>query len=406
MKAKRCLKIIGVLILGFLLASCVSMTTEPPQNIICSGQDLNPFLEKGDYVKKVDNFLVIFDASSSMSGKQSIRWYKKQQKYFLADNLLKCMNESIPEIALNGGMRIFGPVAPEEGLIYGMTNYTKDGFNEALLSVDSTKGSTSIANAISQSSIDLEQTSGKTAVILVSDGLSKDPAEAVAAAAAMKDKYGDKVCISTVLLGDNRDAKATMNAIAENGKCDFAVSPDGRTLLSTNAMTDFVIDVFLTKAVKSMPPQDSDGDGVTDAIDQCPNTPKGAKIDKVGCPIPLKEKVSITLHIEFDYDKDAVRPEYHSHIEKVADFLKAYPETNAILEGHTDSIGNDEYNIDLSNRRAMSVKKYLIDKFETDGARISTVGYGESKPIATNDTAEDRQKNRRVVANIMTITIK
>ena len=84
----------------------------------------------------------------------------------------------------------------------------------------------------------------------------------------------------------------------------------------------------------------------------------------------------------------------------MANLLKAYPKTDAELEGHTDSIGTDEYNMALSRRRAESVKKYLVEKFSIDETRISTLGYGESKPAASNETDEGRQNNRRVVANI------
>ena len=110
--------------------------------------------------------------------------------------------------------------------------------------------------------------------------------------------------------------------------------------------------------------------------------------------------------MEFDFDKDAVRPQYHGDIEKVANFLRAYPKTNGVLEGHTDSIGSEEYNMQLSKRRAESVKKYLVEIFNVDGARLTTVGHGESMPVASNKTDAGRQKNRRVVANIITITVK
>ena len=78
--------------------------------------------------------------------------------------------------------------------------------------------------------------------------------------------------------------------------------------------------------------------------------------------------------------------------------------TNAELEGHTDSIGTEEYNMTLSRRRAESVKKYLVEKMSTDASRISTIGYGESFAVDTNETEEGRQKNRRVVANIEAVT--
>ncbi|MDI6742070.1 MAG: OmpA family protein [Smithella sp.] len=113
---------------------------------------------------------------------------------------------------------------------------------------------------------------------------------------------------------------------------------------------------------------------------------------------PMKEKVTISLNIEFDTDKAVVKDNYYSEIKKVADFMKEFPDTNVTIEGHTDAIGSQEYNQALSERRASSVRQYLIDKFGMDGSRISAVGYGEDLPVDTNDTEEGRQKNRRVDA--------
>ncbi|MBE9520042.1 MAG: OmpA family protein, partial [Proteobacteria bacterium] len=368
MKAKYFLKVFGVLILAVFLTSCASMTKEPPQNYICAGQDLNPMVERGEYVKKVDNFLVILDTSSTMSERQTISWYKKQQKFLHAKDLITCMNQTIPGIELNGGIRVFGKVLPEEGLIYGMTGYTKAGVDDGLASIEKTGGFSPITESITLARTDLEETTGKTAVILFSDGKNTDGSDPVAAAKEMKGQFGDDICIYTVLLGESAKGKAVMDGIAEVGKCDFTIATDAKTLISTNAMTDFVVNVFLKKGAKVRPPVDIDGDGITDSIDKCPETPGGIKVDKVGCPIPIKEKISITLHIEFDFDKDDVRPEYNPQIEEVANFLKAYPDKDVSLEGHTDSEGSDAYNDELSKRRAESVKNVLIETFGIDAA--------------------------------------
>jgi len=148
---------------------------------------------------------------------------------------------------------------------------------------------------------------------------------------------------------------------------------------------------------------DSDSDGVCDYKDKCPGTPAGAKVDENGCPIILKEKVSIELRVEFDFDQAVVKPQYYDEIKKVADFMKAYIYTKAVLEGHTDSMGSDKYNQKLSQKRAEAVKQCLIDKFGVAPERLSAVGYGESRPIADNNTDEGRQRNRRVVAVISAI---
>lgn len=176
--------------------------------------------------------------------------------------------------------------------------------------------------------------------------------------------------------------------------------------------------------VAPVPEPDTDGDGVIDRLDQCPDTPAGVKVDAVGCPldsdkdgvydyldkcpdtpIDLKVdkdgcpmKVTINLNVLFDFDKANVKPKYHNEIKRVADYMNAYPWEKATLEGHTCSLGTDAYNQKLSQRRVDNIKAYLVDKFGISADRLTAVGYGESKPIATNDTEEGRQLNRRVQA--------
>ena len=112
----------------------------------------------------------------------------------------------------------------------------------------------------------------------------------------------------------------------------------------------------------------------------------------------LAEKVTIDLEVLFETDKALVQPEYYQKVEKVADFMRKYPNTVATIEGHTDSRASDAYNKALSQRRVDAVKNVLVSHFGVDPERLSAIGYGESQPRASNDTAEGRQLNRRVVA--------
>ena len=110
--------------------------------------------------------------------------------------------------------------------------------------------------------------------------------------------------------------------------------------------------------------------------------------------------VTITLNVEFDTDKAVVKDKYRSEIKKVADFMKTYPNTTAVIEGHTDNVDSAEYNQKLSEARANSVRQYLINNFGIKASRLTAVGYGLTKPIASNNTEEGRQQNRRVQAVI------
>ena len=421
MRVKNIAASLVVLLLGFVLAGCAGLSTKSTADISCTTRDTNAMLKSGEYRKKVDNFLIIQDASTSMSDKLGKPFTYEPSKLALSKDLVRCLNNTLPsDFDVEAGMRIFGPVYADGGLIYGMTRYSNPGLDNAVLSVTGTGGITPIANALIYGAYDLSDTEGRTAVILFSDGINNVDADPVAAAAAMKDMFGNNICIYTVLLGNDPVGRTTMEQIAAAGNCGFATEAnnlharmlsDGSMVGTADGMADFVTAVFLEKApppapMKKMVDLDSDGDGVTDSLDQCPNTPKGIKVDSAGCPVPIPDKVSITLLVEFDFDKDTVKPKYHSDLEKVANFLKAYPDTTGELEGHTDSIGSDEYNMTLSKRRAESVKKYLVGKFNINAARLTTVAHGESQPVASNKSDEGRQRNRRVVANIVTITMK
>lgn len=118
---------------------------------------------------------------------------------------------------------------------------------------------------------------------------------------------------------------------------------------------------------------------------------EGAQVKRVG------EGIQITFDsgILFDFDKATLRAASQEQLAKMAGILNKYPDTNILLEGHTDATGSDDYNLDLSRRRAQSVNDYLVGLGVTAG-RFSIKGYGESQPIATNDTDAGRQLNRRV----------
>ncbi|NQY94375.1 MAG: OmpA family protein, partial [Campylobacteraceae bacterium] len=138
---------------------------------------------------------------------------------------------------------------------------------------------------------------------------------------------------------------------------------------------------------------DDDKDGVVNSKDKCPDTITGAIVDNTGCA------VTVNLHINFDTDSSIIKNTYENKIEEFVSFLKKYPSVKAKIEAHTDATGSQNYNKKLSQRRANSAVKALLD-LDIDESRLEAIGYGELKPIKSNKTKEGRASNRRVEAVI------
>jgi len=154
-------------------------------------------------------------------------------------------------------------------------------------------------------------------------------------------------------------------------------------------------------------PVDSDGDGIPDGLDQCPGTAPGVAVDDKGCPTTLGSgRFKITgsgadlrfEDVHFEFDKSDLTDYAKEMLDDAANVInqvaEKYPGLKIDVSGHTDSTGTDGYNQGLSERRANAVKQYLLRKGVEPG-RLNTYAYGESKPVATNDTEEGRAQNRR-----------
>ncbi|ROM96856.1 OmpA family protein [Pseudomonas brassicacearum] len=114
---------------------------------------------------------------------------------------------------------------------------------------------------------------------------------------------------------------------------------------------------------------------------------------------PVAEVVRVQLDVKFDFNKAVVKPNSYGDVKNLADFMKQYPNTTTVVEGHTDNVGPDAYNQKLSQRRADAVKQVLV-KDGVEANRVHSVGYGKSRPIADNSTDAGRAANRRVEAQV------
>lgn len=151
---------------------------------------------------------------------------------------------------------------------------------------------------------------------------------------------------------------------------------------------------------------DTDGDTVGDKADHCPLV--AGTVAAKGCALDealLEEIKSASEHIYFNSGKSTIKAESFPDLDKLAAIFKEHPEVKASIEGHTDSQGNDQMNLDLSKARAKAVKDYLIKK-GVDADHLTSEGFGETRPVATNDTAEGRAKNRRVIVQTSLYKVK
>ncbi|MBF0108976.1 MAG: OmpA family protein [Magnetococcales bacterium] len=169
-------------------------------------------------------------------------------------------------------------------------------------------------------------------------------------------------------------------------------------------------------------PLDSDGDGVVDGLDQCPGTPRGTQVDAKGCPVPLPPVDSdgdgvvddadkcpgtpkgasvnhvgcwVLENLHFDIDKAVIKAVDFPLLDGVLGVLNKNPSMKVEIQGHTDTTGSRRYNQKLSEKRAEAVRAYLVGKGVAK-ARITTVGYGKDKPVADNVSPQGRAANRRV----------
>lgn len=149
-------------------------------------------------------------------------------------------------------------------------------------------------------------------------------------------------------------------------------------------------------------PQDLDKDGIADYQDRCLNTSIGSLVDQQGCAVRISDIAPTLSDLAFTSGSSEMNEEYITELKSLATFLQRYQNTVAVIEGHTDSTGDAQFNAELSEKRAASIRKVLIEQFGIDPSRLKAVGYGESRPIASNITKEGRAKNRRVDTKIET----
>ncbi len=372
-----------------LSAGCATQSITSFQDF--QAKDLNPAVLSGHLQQQKNTFFVINDSSSSMSDTYLGTGFSGDSKLSVEKTLLDRMNKTIPDIALSSGLRSFGFGSC---LSWGYTqlnqavqSYSSSSFDSAIKSLDCSSGGTPVASAFEAASTDLASASGNIAVILLSDGHNYTMSP-VTQVQALKEQYGDKLCVYTVWVGNEKEqsGQAVLQQLSDISGCGFSTT--AHVISSGNGMADFVSKVFFTRATPIVKDGDRDRDGVPDSKDKCPDTPRGAIVDKDGC---------WAFHgVLFDFDQASIKSGYEHLFNNAIKVLKLNPGLTVEIQGHTDSRGTVTYNQNLSERRAEAVKRYLVNN-GINASRLTTKGFGESHPVASNKTESGRSENRRVV---------
>jgi len=366
-------------------------------------------LQAEGYVQKVDSFIIVLDSSSSMGTVYEDDVAERYSRFMIAKDIVSRMNNTIPEMEIQGTLQRFGYGYTANGklteAVYGPTVYSRSDLEYALQSIITPGGDSPAGLAIGATSKIVGSTEGKSAVIVISDGerLNDDPLMEVK---TLRNQFGGRTCLYTIWVGSKTKSKAFMEKIAAEMECGFSVAADD--IATSEGMEDFVRKVFFAR--------DSDGDGVPDDEDECPGTPPGIQVDAVGCAGDsdgdgVTDDIDVCLGtpkgaivdqrgcwvvkgVKFDYKKWDVKPQFNTNLDNIISVLKNTPDLKIRVEGHTDNIGSEKYNLNLSKKRAESIKAYLVEK-GIDESRITSTGLGFSKPRAGNDTKEGRALNRR-----------
>ena len=306
---------------------------------------------------KVANFALFVDQSGSMYQQHRDA---KEVKEILVKRVLDQMNAQIPQLGYKGGLYLFAPFAATTP----MAPYLRTAMRSGIASIPDSQPvfwrMTPMGEGVGDLAGVVNGLTGSTAIIMFSDGEQNKGPDPIEATRQMIGARPD-VCVHVVSFADSDYGQWMNRRISHVGQgCLYA---EGTELMNNGAaLEQFVRDVF--------------------------------------CGAPAKQKI-VLRGVNFDFDKAIIKPEGKSVLDAAIQTLKEQPDVRIAVEGHTDSVGTDAYNQGLSERRAEAVVEYLAAGGIARG-RMSAKGFGESKPVASNETEDGRAQNRRVEFGIVT----
>ncbi len=328
-----------------------------------------PLVASAEMVKKVDNFIVFMDQSGSMAQAKAPAGHQKLDQAIEAVTLL---DKVTPELGYNSSVALFAPYK----MLSNPATYKNGSLTSAATGFTPPfNHMTPMGDGLADIGPVIGQLSGKTALILYTDGESNKGVDPVAEAKALYGKYGSNLCIHVVSYADVPVGQQTVDGIRALNGCNVIV--EGKSLVTDAAMTQFAKDVLYEE-----------------------KQPAPAVVKPAPKPTPapvlvVVAKEVITFNLLFGFDKSAITDEMVPVLEQAKRILEEDSGVDFVVSGHTDSTGPEVYNQGLSERRAASVKNWLVSN-GVSAKRLQTVGYGETRSKYDNSTREGRKLNRRV----------
>jgi len=338
--------------------------------------DLNPQIKSGQLVQKMDNFVVLFDKSSSM-GELRKPMANELTRLIHGKDATKNMIATIPEIKLNAGLRTFW--ANETALIYGMTSLVKEDYTKAINSIENVHHRTPMGKAITAAGVDLKGAAGNSAIIIVSDfsetpGVDDIRPEAVMAAITkVNAEYGDKLCVYAIQVGYTLNGKELSEQIVQNVEGGYTVNAD--KLVTPAAMAAFVEKVISGNCSRYK-------ELVAKPAEKFVIVAAEPIVEEQVMAAAAEPKIIVLAFedVHFDFDKSTLKPEAQTILKRNVQMLKDNPKAKIRVAGYTSAAGTDAYNQALSERRAKAVQEYLVNEGVITPDRLSTIGYGETSP--------------------------
>lgn len=344
---------LGIMLIGFFAS------TLPAAEIITETDIVEKVVKKEDFIRTADNFIILFDSSSSM--KEIVNKNTRETKYDAVRNILEQRQKVLPDLGYNAGLYLYTPFQE----VYPIGPYDPAKFAAAIDNLPAEpKGRTPLPEGIRQIGPVLEKLSGKTAVFIFSDG-TFDQLTDFKLPEDYTQEFAEQhnVCFYMISSATKWHAKKRLSDMAEANACSRVI-PIEAFINNPEYMTGALYMVRSSAFVE---------------------TTTEARI------AGLKAQNG-----QFGFDKSDLGSEFQSELDEVGKFLQNHPEAYVMLVGYTDSTGSEEYNLGLSNRRADSAANYLTSNHNIARDRIVVNYYGEANPIASNDTEEGRSQNRRV----------